>query len=378
MRKIVILWVLFGVSFWFASCKKDSTENGKSIELQLDELCDSTLQLGKLPGMIVGVWDEDKNIAWTTAKGKANTQTGEAMTIQTTMKVGSITKTFVSTVLLQLCEEGQLSLNDKLSKYFPQFPKADSVTLRMLCNMTSGIPDYTEQSDFIAAVLANPEKEFSPEEIMNYAAQHNYLFSPGSKCVYSNTNYIILGRIIELKTQKSLAQNLKERIFDKMNMVHTQLADTKVMPAEVAHGYMDTLKTGVLSDVTNQLAPSISWATGGVLSRVEELKTWSVALSKGALLQDSTFQRRITDARVYKTIPGLGLTVKYGYGVMLSLGFIGHAGMINGYSSIMMTNPDKRFTIVILYNKQSVFGSDDDPSSLFLKITSRIHPELFR
>lgn len=359
----------------FSACSKDPVEKSAN-EILIDEFkknVHDVIEYGNVPGVIVGVWEPSRNLEWTYAEGIANLSNNKPITTSTLMKVGSITKTFVSTVLLQLHQEKKLSLDDKLAKYIPSFPKSDSVTLRMLCNMTTGIADYIDITEFINTATQHTGIEMTPEQIINYAAKEPYLFSPGTRCSYSNTNYIILGMVIEQVTENTLENEIKERITDKLGLAYTLFPESRYMPENGAHGYID-YDTAKNSDVSSQIDPSLSWAAGGIISNLENLRTWSIANANGILIADSVNKMRKSDSRTYMKF--LNIDVKYGQGIMMSKGYIGHAGLIQGYSSLMLTNPELNSTVVILFNKHNSFATYSDPDMLFLLILNKLHPDL--
>ncbi|MDP3684193.1 MAG: serine hydrolase domain-containing protein, partial [Ignavibacteria bacterium] len=163
MKRIILLCLII-FPFLITSCKKDNNsvdtaavENQKIID-QLKYLTDSTMQNSQITGICAVIVDHKKGLNWSYAAGLASILDKKPISLDNTFRIGSVTKTMVATVALQMVDEGKLSLNDKLSKFFPQYPKADSVTLTMLLNMTSGIPEYSSDSVFTQTLVSNPTK----------------------------------------------------------------------------------------------------------------------------------------------------------------------------------------------------------------------------
>jgi len=197
------------------SCQKDDEDFNVNDQFiaQLKTAVDSVVRNTSVPGAIALVRDHERDIYWEYASGISNLEDDLPMQKDYTFRIASITKTFTGTVLLQLVDEGLLSLDDKLSDYYPQYPKADSVTIKMLSNMTSVIYDYNEDSTWWKSVEQQPGRIWALGEIVDVAFQHSYLFSPGTQWCYSNTNTFLLGMIIEQVTGNSLQIEIQNRII---------------------------------------------------------------------------------------------------------------------------------------------------------------------
>ncbi len=139
------------------SCDKNNETESINNEIitEWENVSDSVLTNSGIPGMIIGIWAPDRNLSWVVGKGTANVSTGEKPDPSMKYRIASITKTFTYTVLLQLIEEGKLSLSDKLSKFLPDFPEADNVSVRMLCNHSSGIYDFSTSPGYNEQVLSD-------------------------------------------------------------------------------------------------------------------------------------------------------------------------------------------------------------------------------
>ena len=305
------------------------------------------------PGALLYVAAPELGV-WSGAAGVANVETGEAMRSDSKFGIGSITKTFVSVVTLQLVEEGLLSLDDPLPEVLPvqtaaKFADSDRITVRMLLNHTSGIPEWLSQTT-IEAVAADPSTIWDIEALLDLAAAQAPTFSPGEGYMYSNTDYTLLGMIIEQATGKSWREEVRSRILEPLGLEDTVVRDSgdTSMPNGHAHGYGD-LGSGVV-DVT-YADPSMAGAAGGnaIVSTAADLARFIEAVLAGVLFQaPGTLAEMMifVDAPDEHGIPywyGLGLE-KYVFPGGVTA--IGHAGGAVGYGSVMYHLPDFDTTIV--------------------------------
>ena len=352
------------------SCATDNAVNQQQVDNQsiisnYVELTDTLVSNNKVPGLIVGVWAPDRNLTWIKAKGKANMASGDLMKDYYQFRIGSITKTFTYTVLLQLVDEKWLSLEDKLSKYFPSFPNADNVTIRMICNHTSGIYNYNKSSIFNDQMNTNPLKVWDPQEFLDIAKDQPYYFSPGSGYEYSNTNTIMAGMIVEKITGNKIEYEIKKRIIEKLNMNNTYYPADNLFWGQHSNGYGWWGFGDSKADVTEAFDPSCAGASGAIVSDIYDLKTWIEAAVKGSLISADMQSQRLTPVSSTEIVSyGLGLgSIKTG-----NSGFVwGHTGVIYGYRSVAYYWPAKNVTIVISFNTV-----EDDPSLLFLQMLGKL------
>jgi D-alanyl-D-alanine carboxypeptidase len=352
------------------SCATDNAVNQQQVDNQsiisnYEELTDTLVSNNKVPGLIVGVWAPDRNLTWIKAKGKANMASGDLMKDYYQFRIGSITKTFTYTVLLQLVDENRLSLEDKLSKYFPTFPNADNVTIRMICNHTSGIYNYNKSSIFSDQMIANPLKVWDPQEFLDIAKDQPYYFSPGSGYEYSNTNTIMAGMIVEKITGNKIEYEIKKRIIEKLNLNNTYYPADNLFWGRHSNGYGWWGFGDSKADVTEAFDPSCAGASGAIVSDIYDLKTWIEAAVKGSLISADMQSQRLTPVSSTEIVSyGLGLgSIKTG-----NSGFVwGHTGVIYGYRSVAYYWPAKNVTIVISFN-----SVEDDPSLLLIPMLGKL------
>ncbi|HLV98831.1 MAG TPA: serine hydrolase domain-containing protein [Ktedonobacterales bacterium] len=312
------------------------------------------MQKENVPGAIFSVQDPGKG-NWTAAMGTADLATNAPISMNEHMRVGSITKTFTATVILQLAEEGKLHLDDPVAKYQPDVPNGAHITIRQLLNMTSRLYNYSEDAGFGETLLAQPAKVWQPHELLAIAFKHPPYFTPGVGFHYSNTNYILLGLIAEQLGGVPLAEQFQTRIFTPLGMRSTSLPPltSAAIPNPHPQGYASKAseecpvakalaQANLLCNVTT-MNPSWAWAAGSAISTLADLRTWAKALATGTLLSAAMQQERLTWLHL---APGL----QYGLGIFDIDGFLGHNGSLPGFQSFMGYRPAQRQMVIVLTN----------------------------
>jgi len=317
---------------------------------KLQPLLQARMQQLRIPGAIVYVDDPGQG-SWTTGLGMGNLATREPMQVNNFMRIGSLTKTFTATLILQLVDQGKLRLDDPVGTYQPEVPNGAHITIRELLNMTSGLFSYTDDEGFQQAFFANPSKVWQPSELLAIAFKHPPYFAPGKGWHYDNTNYILLGLIIEQLTHLPAAQALQHYLFGPLGMRQTSLPplSSSAIPDPHAQGYLyraDGTGTGPTLNVTDW-NPSWGWTAGGVISTVHDLKIWAKALATGQLLSAATQKERLSWENLGTW---LGKPFRYGLGVADYAGFLGHNGGVSGFTSWMGYQPQTGATIIVLTN----------------------------
>ncbi|NOY49666.1 MAG: beta-lactamase family protein [Chlorobi bacterium] len=351
MRKIcslIVVSLFLSSTFIFTSCKKseDKPTEAELVQNDIKALLDSIVENTGVPGLVAGVWAPDEGISLVYSAGVANMETSEPMSDQMVYRIGSETKTFTTSVLLQLVDEGLLSLDDPLSKYLPDFPRGDEVSIRLLAGMRSGIQGFMELDTFWSEVFQNPDKHWTYDEEIDLVKDLPFKFTPGTEFHYCNTNYILLGKIIEMVTGQSMEQNVKTRIIDPLDMTNTTyLSSGKGIPAYHSKAYYAGEITSDLPELSEFL--DISWAgpAGCMISDIYDLKKYARALAGGELYSPELQQQRIICNDM-----GIGRPLNYGLGIYESNGFYGHDGQLPGYTSLMVHSPERNCTIVVWYN----------------------------
>lgn len=291
---------------------------------------------------------------WVGAGGFSELRIHKPMQTDMKFRIASNTKQLVSIIVLQLMEEGKLKLDDTVEKYLPGLlPNGNEITIRQLLNHTSGI--FTFNMDIWYGIRGklnlNSKKAISPERCVKIALRHKPYFKPGEpgKWHYSNTNYTILGLIIEKLEGKPLHQILNERIFFPLHMMQTYLpsGDSVLLQEPYAHGYAKNKKRAKDQSV---LHPSRGWASGGVIATAEDLLKYTNAYMSGNLLKDSSMKEMLKVANPQgDSISGYGLGL-YINKIPNGGRMIFHSGSIRGYVSFIYMFPEKKTTIVLLFN----------------------------
>ena len=187
-----------------------------------------------------------------------------------------------ATVILQLVEEGKLKLSDPIGKYVPGMPNGDTATIQQLAEMTSGIAPYTRSDEFQKQLFADPQKVWTPEELIAFEKGQPAEFAPGKGWDYSNTNYVLLGMVIEQVTGKSIADVFQERLFGPLGMNDTVFPGTSnaIADPHLRGATVQGQDDGVIGDATDW-NPTEAYTAGEVISTLEDLETWAHALFTG-------------------------------------------------------------------------------------------------
>lgn len=296
------------------------------------------------PGVAVLI-AKDGKVLYKKGFGYADVENNVPVTPETKFRIGSITKQFTASAILKLQEEGKLKVTDKLSKYFPDFPRGDEVTLHHLLTHTSGIHSYTNKSDFIDRVTS----PVTNEELLNYFKNDPYDFNPGEKYQYNNSGYFLLGYIIEKVSGKKYGQFLKEKFFDPIGMNNTGVHASTLTLTNEALGYTNENET-----YTKALNWDMSWAggAGALYSTVDDLFKWNEAVFSGKVLSKESMKAAFTPVVLNngEISPG----VKYGYGWFLGdyrgEDIIQHSGGLHGFLSQLARYPKENLTVVMFTN----------------------------
>jgi CubicO group peptidase (beta-lactamase class C family) len=297
---------------------------------------------GEAPGVAVLV-ARDGKIVFQGGFGYADLEKQEPITLETKFRIGSVSKQFTAAAVARLAEEKTLQLSDKLSKYFPDFPRGDAIELSHLLSHTSGIHSYTDKPEFMKRV----RERTTPEELLAWFRDDPPDFEPGKGFHYNNSAYFLLGLIVEKASGMSYGQYLQETFFEPLQMKDTGVYDNAAPPKGMAVGY-----SYVESKFTPALDWDMSWAlgAGSLYSTVGDLFRWNEAYFNGKVLNESSFKAATTPVPLAAGTDGW----KYGYGLMMSelkrLPVISHSGGLNGWSSDLMRLPEQRCTVVVLGN----------------------------
>jgi D-alanyl-D-alanine carboxypeptidase len=310
------------------------------------------------------------------AAGVADTQTGAPLAPTDRFRAGSVLKPFVAAVILQLVEEGSLSLDDTLTKLLPKdvtqrFPQSDLITLKMLLNHTSGIPEWLSEP-VIREIAANPRRIWRVEEFLDLAAAQPSVFGPGEGWSYSNTDYNLLGLVIERVTGNPWRDAVRERIIEPLGLISTTLPEPgdAAIQGAFMHGYGAV--AGQFLDLSF-IDPSMADAAGGgaLVTTAADLAAFFVALREGRLFTNPATLADMTD---FVSAPRPGGQVGYGLGLEKyifppGLELIGHMGGTAGYRSFAGYFPQLDVTIALALSVQV------DPSPVIAAVLKVIAPD---
>lgn len=368
MRKIFkefIIFKLITICILVIAFKADAQVNSMNLENRLNEIIDSFYVNDSLPGIVAAVWTPD--FTYKRVVGKADLKTGATRTYDDKIRIGSITKTFVATVILQLADEGKLNIDDPLGYFYPSYPNSSNITLRQIMDMTSGIPDYLSDPMVLQSFFYDRTNKFTPNELFDATIALPPFFAPGKGWEYSNGNYNILGMLIEKITGNKIEDEINKRIIQPLGLTNTSFPTSPYIDGQYSHGYLQDTLTGELIDVTVQ-DPSITWAAGCMISNVADLKIYGEALAKGTMLSKKTQEERLKFVST-----GVRDFLKYGLGIFSLGGFIGHNGGITGYNTTMGYDPELQAMIIVSVNEFGVNGGKSD--NVFVGLASAVYPD---
>jgi D-alanyl-D-alanine carboxypeptidase len=324
------------------------------------------MKANAIPGVVVlikspGLGD------WSATFGTATIDKSVPMSMNDYFRIGSNTKTMTSTVILQLVQEGKLKLDDPISKYVPTVPNGQNITIAQLSEMRSGLYSYSFDSGFNATLDDDPQKAWTPNELLAIAFAHPSDFAPGARYEYSNTNIVLLGLVIQQLTGMTASEAFQKRIFEPLKLTHTSLpANTdSSIPEPHPQGYqfgtnvqtinsyqvppaqLPTALNGTLKpiDFTNS-NPSWAFTAGGAISTPDDLAVYVQALVGGGLLDAKTQKLRLDS--ILPTVPGQTGGLGYGLGIVrFAPNIYGHDGQIPGFSTFMVYDHKQDNTIII-------------------------------
>jgi D-alanyl-D-alanine carboxypeptidase len=320
-----------------------------------------SLQSSKaFPGLSVAIALPDGQV-WTGQSGKAVLATKQPVTADTLFSFGSISKTFVAALVGRLAQQGAIGLDDPLSDYVPSFYLASKITVRMLLNHTSGVMELFDTPGTSAAILADPRRAWTADDVLARVGHNRYAFAPGKGYKYSNTDYVLLGKVVEKATGKTVAALVRSEFLEPLGLDSTFLqteetaADLGIAAPE-AHGYM-TPASKPRDNFAGTMLPFTSEATavgpaGAYVSTPYDLARWGSALYGGQVLDQATLASMVDISQTSSYRPrwvyGLGFEETSISGLVAW----GHRGHLDGFWSSMEYLPSYGVTIVVAANAE--------------------------
>ncbi|MFN7948113.1 MAG: serine hydrolase domain-containing protein [Blastocatellia bacterium] len=333
-------------------------ERQARLRQQLQEKLSEWHAAGKFPGATAGFALAD-GTTFGLAVGWANVEARTPMKPSDLMLQGSVGKTYVAAVAMQLVHDKRLGLDDKIERYlgrekwFARLPNARDITVRMLMNHTSGLVRYEFKEQFTRDLTADPDKRWQPEELVAYILDTRPPFAAGQGWEYSDTNYIVLGMIIERITKSHYYDQARQRLLRPLKLTHTVPSDSRVIPGLI-QGYAGANNPfgGTDAMIVNgrfAINPQFEWCGGGMASTTEDLARWAKALYEGR-----AFDRSMLHEMLNGVPAKLGPDSKYGLGVIIRpspLGITyGHSGFFPGYITEMIYFPEHQMAVAVQVN----------------------------
>jgi len=326
----------------------------------IDKIGRSEVSSDHIPGLVILV--EDHGVVDIGTYGVTDTASQTAMTEDRRFEIGSTTKQFTAVCILQLVEAGRVSLDDPLSKFVPSYKAAALVTVRQMLGQISGIPEYLDGPH----ILSEAGSHASFDALLGRVRSRPLDFPPGTSWEYSNTNYLLLGRIVEIVSGQSYESYVREHIFEPAGLRDSNfIGSGESSPSGRGYEY----RNGQIRSAP-KLDESWAWAAGGIVSTARDLLTWNAALSSGSLLS-------LADVRLMRTSGTLnnGEPTGYGFGFFvdsdLSRTRIWHGGNTWGFSSADITYPEDGQTVIVLTN-----SGDAPATTIASHIFAALHPLL--
>ncbi|MFD8462993.1 serine hydrolase domain-containing protein [Streptomyces antimycoticus] len=296
-----------------------------------------------VPGAVVAVRSPDAE-PWSVALGVRDIATDEPLAVDAVLRVGSVTKTIVATVVLRLTERGELGLDDDIVAHLPHVRVPSGVTVRRLLDMTAGLPEYTTE-EFMEISHTTPDRVWGPQELLDLAFREPHRFAPGSSWDYCNAGYILLGMLAEHVTGDLVEDLARKLVLDPLGLHDTSLPPRSAagtsLPDATVRGYH---RVGAELVDTTDVNPSWAWTAGNAISTADDLVVLVEALVRGDLLAEETQRARLAG------VPVPGTDWSYGLGIANFGGIWGHNGELPGFQAFAGHEPGTGRTIVVLAN----------------------------
>lgn len=342
------------------TAQPSATPTGGALDTAAAAKVDSTVTAvmgaAKIPGLTLAI-ARDGTAIYAHGYGYANVALQMPATTQTHYEIGSITKQFTATAVLQLKESGKLSLDDTVHRWIPEYARAKSVTIRELLQQTTGIPNYTEVKHFASIATTKPA---SFPAILALIAKKPLEFKPGSKFEYSNTNYILLGEIVERASGVSWEDYVRMHLFTPAGMTQSGFISEEARLQPMATGYVAS-KTGVT--ISPRFKEGWAWSAGAIVSTVGDMFAWDGALFGGRLINQSDLAAMLA--------PGKEMSKGsfYGFGWVIDTADghtrYWHNGGTFGFLSANLIFPKDHIAIVVLQNADAIAAPQATAQRIF-------------
>jgi D-alanyl-D-alanine carboxypeptidase len=332
----------------------------------VDATVEAAMQEEGQPGVSISISGPKGD--YTRAYGVRDLERGRPLRLSDHFHMGSITKTFTATAILRQVDKGRLRLTDNLDEFVEGIPNGNEITVRQLLAMQSGVFEYQADPNFGQEIGEDLLAPFGPWDVVRILRRNLPQFAPGASTQYTNSNYVLLGLILEQVTGKSAEDAITKEVIKPLGLRDTSFPTTPRIPNPFTHGYCGA--PGALADCT-EFTPGIVWAAGAMITTIGDLHTYSRALGTGALLSPWLQAQRLQ----FNEIPyGLEGPATFGYGLgMIRFGrWLGHNGSVPGFGTEAFFEPQTGAVIAGMENLQtptlSIF------SRTFERIADHLYP----
>ena len=329
---------------------------------EIDKIVRKTMAENDIKAVIAGVAVDGEPVI---TKAWGESMTGVPATYDMHFRNGSVAIAYLGVVTLQLQEKGVLSLDDKLSKWFPDYPKANRITLAMLLNGTSGYADYVNLK--VLPLYQNPFRAWQPDELIDISFKQPMLCEPGTCFAYAHTNFVILGKVLEKATGRGVAELIRNGILVPLSLNDTRSEQTAIIQEPVLHAF--DAERGIYEDAT-YWDPSWTLARGAVMtSNVGDILKSVNAIGTGALLSPNSFKQQLAPATA-KLKPWSEQRF-YGLGIFVVDGWLVQNPSFAGYAATMAYLPAQKLAIVVSATEGMKAPDEGNLSTVVLKEVAR-------
>jgi CubicO group peptidase (beta-lactamase class C family) len=296
----------------------------QTLEAKIDSVITTVFKDKNGPGGVFLVAKDGKPI-YRKAFGKANIELDVNMKPENVFQIGSMTKQFTAMAIMMLKEKGKLNVNDNISRYIPDYPNGNNITIHHLLTHTSGIKDFTKMK----SIMSIARKDMTPKELVDFFKDESVDFQPGEKFSYNNSGYVILGYIIELVSGATYEDFIEKYIFEKLGMNNSRYASDREVVKNRAYGYHNR------GGFTNKMNVSLSipYASGSLMSTVDDMLKWQNAIKDNSLITETSKKIVFTNYTLNN-----GEHINYGYGWHLKdingIPTREHGGSVFGFKSM--------------------------------------------
>jgi D-alanyl-D-alanine carboxypeptidase len=369
MRKLLVLAMLFSGLFVASATARTSAPKPRTFNPAAAATIDAAAKAGLacgVTGITLGINDPTRG-HYVKSYG---TSAGTPVTPNMHYRIASVSKTFTADAILRLVQQGRLSLNAPISKFVSGVPMGHRVTIRDLLAMRSGLADYVQEPSFLQRYTDNPLLPgWTPAKTLKIIRASRPMWKPDVTTYYSNTNYVLLGFVIQKVTGESAPRYITSLIH-RLGLRNTSFPTTPRLPAPFIHGYVG-VDTGTNLPPTQDMTfsnPLVPWTAGALVSTIPDMLKYARELGTGAGLSRQMWKLR----RDWAPLASAGVKVQYGLGLTQLGKWIGHDGSIFGYSDMVFYLPSKHVSFVAMVNAAA--GQQATAQTIWGYIVRKLYP----